>query len=214
MYQPPHFREDDLAVQHSLIRAHPLGFLVTLSPSGLVANAVPFVLDAGEGERGTLRCHVARANPVWKEFDARHEALVIFSGIERYITPSWYATKRDSGKVVPTWNYATVHAYGPLTVQDDRDWLARNVAELTAQQEGARAEPWQVSDAPDEFIAAQLRGIVGLEIPISRLEGKWKMSQNRNAADREGVIVGLSAEDDETAVAMAALVTERSAGKS
>lgn len=214
MYQPLHFREDDLAVQHALIRAHPLGILVTLGAAGMVANAVPFVLDTANGGRGTLRCHVARANPVWKEFDARHEALVIFSGVERYITPSWYATKAETGKVVPTWNYAAVHAYGPLTVKDDRDWLARNVAELTAQQEGARAEPWRVTDAPDDFIAAQLRGIVGLEIPVSRIEGKWKMSQNRNAADRDGVIAGLTAEADEAAAAMAALIVARGAGKS
>lgn len=209
MYQPAHFREDDLAVQHALIRAHPLGFLVTLGASGLVANAIPFVLDAAASGHGTLRCHVARANPLWQDFDARHEALVIFSGIERYITPSWYATKQESGKVVPTWNYATVHAYGPLQVRDERDFVARNVAELTAQQESSREKPWAVSDAPDPFIEAQLRGIVGLAIPISRIEGKWKMSQNRNAADRAGVASGLSAERDEAAAAMAALMRER-----
>ena len=172
MYLPPHFREDDLSVQHALIRAHPLGFLVTLGSTGLAANPVPFVLDPGAGAHGTLRCHVARANPVWKDFDAGHGALVIFSGIERYITPSWYATKRESGKVVPTWNYATVHAYGPLVVKDDRDWLARNVTELTARQEAPRAAPWAVSDAPAPFIEAQLRGIVGLEIPIARASSR------------------------------------------
>lgn len=209
MYLPAHFREDDLGVQHALIRAHPLGWLVTLGSGGLTANAIPFVLDSSAGERGTLRCHVARPNPVWKDFDVRHEALVIFSGLERYITPSWYATKRENGKVVPTWNYITVHAYGPLTVHDDAGWLARNVADLTAMQESTRAEPWAVSDAPDAFIAAQLRGIVGLEIPITRLEGKWKVSQNRNEADRAGVIEGLANETGADAATMARLIAER-----
>ena len=209
MYQPAHFREDDLAVQHALIRAHPLGWLVTLGSAGLSANAVPFVLDGGAGKLGMLRCHVARPNPVWQDFDAKVEALVVFQGVERYITPSWYATKRETGKVVPTWNYATVHAYGTLKVHDDRDWLAKNVAELTAMQETAREAPWAVSDAPAEFIAAQLRGIVGLEIEINRLEGKWKVSQNRPAADVDGVIGGLKAEGVAEAEAMAAMVAAR-----
>lgn len=214
MYQPPLFREDDLAIQHDLIRTHPFGALVTLASTGLVANSVPFVLDTAAGERGTLRCHVARGNPLWKDFDAAHGALVIFSGLDRYITPSWYATKRESGKVVPTWNYAAVHVYGPIVVKDDRDWLAGHVAELTAQQERARQEPWAVSDAPPPFVEGQLRGIVGLEIPIARLEGKWKMSQNRTAADRAGVIEGLGAEPDVEAAELAALIKERNREKS
>lgn len=209
MYQPPHFREDDLAIQHALIRAHPLGVLVTLTPSGLVANHLPFVLDAESGERGTLKCHVARANPVWKDVDVTQDALVVFQGVERYITPSWYATKQDSGKVVPTWNYATVHAAGPIVVRDDRDWLADNVSALTAQHEATRSAPWAVSDAPPAFIEAQLRAIVGLEIPIRQLEGKWKMSQNRNAADRAGVVAGLGAEPDAEAAVMAAEIEAR-----
>ena len=209
MYQPVHFREDDRSIQHALIRAHPLGWLVTLGSTGLTANAVPFVLDAGGGKCGTLRCHVARANPVWKDFDVNVEALAIFQGIERYITPSWYVTKQETGKVVPTWNYVAVHAYGVLKVHDDRDWLARNVAELTGMQEQTRSKPWAVSDAPDEFIAAQLRGIVGLEIEITRLEGKWKVSQNRSAADVEGVIDGLKTEGEAGAEAMAAMVAAR-----
>ena len=209
MYQPAHFREDDLATQHALIRAHPLGWLVTLGSTGLNGNAVPFVLDSSAGKYGTLRCHVARPNPVWKDFDASQDALVIFSGIERYITPSWYATKRENGKVVPTWNYAAVHAYGPIQVHDDAEWLRRNVTDLTNMQEGRRAEPWLVTDAPDTYVAAQLRGIVGLEIPIGRIEGKWKVSQNRVDADRDGVIAGLRAEGSPEDVAMAALVAAR-----
>jgi transcriptional regulator len=214
MYQPPLFREDDLSVQHQLIRENPFGFLVTLASTGLTANPVPFVLHATAGERGALHCHVSRGNPVWKDFDAGHGALAIFSGINRYITPSWYATKRESGKVVPTWNYAAVHAYGPLVVKDDRDWLAAHVAELTAQQERPREAPWAVSDAPAPFVEGQLRGIVGIEIPIARLEGKWKMSQNRVAADRAGVIEGLGAEPDAQAAELAALIKERNRGRS
>jgi len=206
MYQPTHFREDSLAVQHALIRAHPLGLLITLEKTGIVANPVPFVLDADASPRGTLKCHVARANRLWQDFDPAHEALVIFQGVERYITPSWYATKQETGKVVPTWNYVIVQAYGPLVVRDDRDWLAQQIGELTALQESARQDPWAVSDAPEPFVKAQLNAIVGLEIPISRIEGKWKVSQNRPERDREGVVQGLHAEQDDTARAMAALV--------
>jgi transcriptional regulator len=214
MYQPPAFREDRPEVLHALMRAHPLGLLVTIAANGLVANAIPFVLDT-TSERGTLKGHLARANPQWRDFDASHEALVIFQGPQRYITPSWYATKRETGKVVPTWNYATVHAYGPLVVRDDRDWLAQQIRELTAMQETPRDAPWAVSDAPADFIASQIKGIVGLEIPISRIEGKWKVSQNRPEADREGVIAGLYGEGGDAAGAMADLVRARgkSAGK-
>jgi transcriptional regulator len=209
MYQPPHFREERLDVQHAFIRAQPLGLLVTVGAAGLIANPVPFVLDAKASQRGTLKCHLARANPQWRDFDPAHEALVIFQGVESYITPSWYPTKQETGKVVPTWNYVTVHAYGPLQVRDDRAWLARQIAELTALKEGAREKPWAVTDAPETFVEAQLKGIVGLEIPISRIEGKWKVSQNRPEADREGVIEGLRAESGEQAAAMADLVASR-----
>lgn len=209
MYQPAHFREERLDVQQALIRAHPLGLLVTLGSAGLTANAIPFVLDAEASLLGTLKCHIARANSQWKDFDPAREALVIFQGTECYITPSWYATKQETGKVVPTWNYITVHAYGHLRVRDDRDWLARQIGELTALKEGSRARPWAVTDAPRPFIEAQIRGIVGLEIPISRIEGKWKVSQNRPEPDRRGVIAGLNAESDEDSRAMAAFVAAR-----
>jgi transcriptional regulator len=209
MYQPPAFREDRLEVLHALMRAHPLGLLVTVGTRGLVANPIPFVLDAAVSERGTLKGHLARANPQWHDFDAAHEAMVIFQGPQHYITPSWYASKRETGKVVPTWNYAMVHAYGPLHVRDDRDWLAQQIAELTATQETPRAAPWAVSDAPADFIASQIKGIVGLEIPISRIEGKWKVSQNRPEADREGVIEGLNGEGGDAGLAMAELVQAR-----
>lgn len=206
MYQPPHHREDRLEIQHALIRAHPLGTLVTLGPSGLVANALPFVLDASAGPFGTLKVHLARANGQWRDFDPAVEALVVFQGVESYITPSWYPTKRENGKVVPTWNYAVVQAYGPMHIVEDRFWLADQIAALTAQHEAGRAEPWSVADAPPPFVEAQLKGIVGIEIPISRIEGKWKVSQNRPEPDRRGVAEGLRGAGGATNAAMAALV--------
>jgi transcriptional regulator len=206
MYQPPHHREDRLEVQHALIRSHPLGTLVTLAASGLVANAIPFIVDPSRGPFGTLQAHLARANNQWRDFDAKVDALVIFQGIESYITPSWYPTKQDGGKVVPTWNYAVVQVSGPLQVIEDRDWLKTQIGALTALQEGRRAEPWAVSDAPTSYVESQLKGIVGIEIPIARIEGKWKVSQNRPEVDRRGVADGLRALGDETSGAMATLV--------
>jgi transcriptional regulator len=207
MYQPPHHREDRLDVQHALIHAHPFGTLVTLCGGSIVANSIPFVLDA-VGEFGRLRGHVARANTQWRDSDPDVQALVIFQGVERYITPSWYATKRESGKVVPTWNYVTVHAWGRMRAIEDRGWLGDQIAALTRQSEAGREEPWAVSDAPAPYIESQLKGIVGIEIPISRIEGKWKVNQNRPEADRAGVVEGLLAEGDEQ---MAALVAAKGA---
>ena len=209
MYQPPHFREDRLEVLHALMRAHPLGLLVSGGPGGLMANPVPFLLHADMSERGTLHCHVSRANPHWRELQAVAECLVVFQGPQRYITPSWYETKRATGKVVPTWNYATVHAWGPPRVIEDTEWLRANVEALTRAHEGLRPAPWAVDDAPPDFVAAQLRGIVGIEIPIDRIEGKWKVSQNRTDADRAGVVAGLGDEDRKESAVMAALVAER-----
>jgi transcriptional regulator len=209
MYQPPHHREDRLEVQHALIRAHPLGTLVTMSKSGLVANALPFILDAARGTYGTLQAHLARANTQWRDFDPGVDALITFQGIERYITPSWYATKAETGKVVPTWNYVMVQASGQMRVIEDRDWLRTQIGALTAAHEGRRAEPWAVSDAPPAFLEAQIKGVVGIEIPIARIEGKWKVSQNRPIRDRKGVIDGLRAEGDEESEAMARLVPDK-----
>jgi transcriptional regulator len=207
MYQPDHFREDRPEVQHELIRRHPLGLLVSCGPAGLIANPVPFLLAASEGERGVLRCHLARANPQWRELMAAPQCLVVFQGPDHYVSPSWYATKKEHGKVVPTWNYATVHCSGRAVIKDDASWLAVQIDALTRLQEGRRAVPWAVADAPPPFIAAQLRGIVGIEIPIDRIEGKWKVSQNRTEADRQGVVSGLQSEG-ETAAAMVALVRD------
>ncbi len=210
MYQPPHFREDRLAVQHALIRAHPLGLIITAGPAGLQANAVPFLIDSDASEKGTLHAHLARANPQLRELAAVDECLIVFQGPQHYITPPWYPTKRKTEKVVPTWNYITVHAWGRPVVIDDAPWLRQQVGELTASQENVRRDPWAIGDAPADFIAAQLKAIVGLEIPIARIEGKWKVSQNRPAADRVGVVAGLRSEGDET---MAAAVAERGSAK-
>ena len=206
MYLPPLFEETRVEVKHELVRRHPLGTLVTLGATGLEANHVPFALDPEPGPLGTLRAHVARANPVWRDISDKTEALVVFQGPQAYVTPSWYATKQETGKVVPTYNYIVVHAYGMLRAIDDADWLHRFVGRLTDRFESSREKPWAVGDAPPDFISAQVRAIVGIEIPLTRLVGKWKVSQNRPAVDREGVIAGLRESDDANAIAMAAAV--------
>jgi transcriptional regulator len=209
MYQPPHFREDRIEVQHALIRAQSLGLLITAGRDGLQANPVPFLIDADGSERGTLRAHLARANPQWHELAAVAECLVVFQGPHQYISPSLYPTKHEHGQVVPTWNYITVHAWGQPRVIDDVGWLRRQVHDLTSHKESSRSTPWFVSDAPESYVTAQLRGIIGIEVPIARIEGKWKVSQNRPAHDRAGVVAGLrgSGSDGES---IASLVAERS----
>jgi len=208
MYQPTHdkLREDRLEAQHALIRAHPFGAMVTVGPEGLVANHFPFVVHPEVSPLGTLRAHMARANGQWKDLDGSQEALLIFQGPYAYITPSWYPAKAETGKVVPTWNYAIVHAYGRPRVVHDPEWLLRHVSELSDVNEASRAVPWSVADAPEEFVAAQLKAIVGIEIEITRIEGKWKTSQNQPEASREGVVRGLTAQQDERSLAMAGLV--------
>jgi transcriptional regulator len=193
MYQPPHFKEEDIATLHALIRAHPLGLLITGGSEGLTANPLPFLLDAAASEKGTLRVHLARANQQWKHLRDGAELLVVFQGADTYITPSWYATKRETGKVVPTWNYAQVQIRGKAQIMDDADWLAAQINDLTERNERDRDGPWAVSDAPDDYIRSQIKGIIGVEIEILRIEGKWKVSQNRPLADREGVAAGLIA---------------------
>ncbi|MBS0447128.1 MAG: FMN-binding negative transcriptional regulator [Proteobacteria bacterium] len=211
MYLPKHFEETRPEVLHELVRAQPLALLITLGERGLDANPIPLILDADPaGGPGILRGHVARANPVWREARGDVEALAVFQGPQAYISPSFYPSKADGGKVVPTWNYVTVHGRGSLRAVDDADWLRAFVTRLTERHEGPRAAPWAVSDAPDDYIATMLRAIVGIEIVLTSLVGKWKVSQNRPAADRAGVVRGL--EDDATrdahaqAAAMAALV--------
>jgi transcriptional regulator len=189
MYRPDHFNVDDVPRMHALMRANPFATLVSAGAAGLVASHLPTVLK-DEGTCGAIECHVARPNPHWKDLGGG-EALMIFQGAQGYITPNWYPSKAEGGKVVPTWNYAAVHAYGRVEIRQDADWLLRHVTELTAQQERDETPPWAPSDAPPAFIQSMLRGIVGLHFVIARLEGKWKMSQNRGAEDRAGVVQGL-----------------------
>ena len=192
MYVPPAFREDDLAALHGAMREVPLANLVTASAEGLIATPLPLFLAPEEGPYGTLYGHLARANPQWK-LPPTGDAMALFMGPDAYVTPSWYASKREHGKVVPTWNYSAVHAYGAVEFFSDEDRLLDVVSRLTNRHEAARAEPWQVSDAPPAFVRAQLRGIIGLRLPIDRLDGKRKFSQNRSAEDRQGVAAGLAA---------------------
>ena len=205
MYLPKHFEQTDAAALHSLMRAHPLAALVHSGPQGPTADHIPLEFHAGEGPHGTLRGHVARANPLWQQA-AGQTVLAIFGGPQAYVTPSWYAAKREHGKVVPTWNYTVVHAHGVLRVVEDAPWLHALVGRLTDQHEAPRAAPWSVDDAPADYVQPMLRAIVGIEIAVERLVGKWKLSQNRNEADRRGVAEGLAAETGADARAMAAML--------
>lgn len=206
MYIPKHFAEPRVDVLHQLIRARPLSTLVTLSSNGLDANHVPLHLSGQPGPFGTLRGHVARANPIWKDIAEDVEALAIFHGPDAYVTPSWYPTKAETGKAVPTWNYAVAHAYGTLRVIDDASWLRAHLGALTAHNEAAFAEPWHVDDAPADFTEKLIGAIVGIEIVITRLAGKWKTSQNQPTENQAGVVRGLCARGDADAAAMAALI--------
>jgi transcriptional regulator len=196
MYIPASFRENRAERLHDLIVKHPLGLLVTHSGSRLEASPVPFLLYADEGEQGVLRAHMARANPHWKSLAGSAECLVVFQGPDGYVTPSWYPSKAETLKAVPTWNYATVQVYGCPSVIQDSAWLRRQLDDLTSFHERPRPFPWSVSDAPADYTANQMKAIIGIEIPITRIEGKWKMSQNKDAADRIGVIKGMRSDSD------------------
>lgn len=202
MYAPPAFREDRPEYLHAAIRAHPLATLVTHGPSGLTANLVPFTLVTADG-RDLLRAHLARANPQLADLRAGGEALVLFQGPQAYVTPSWYPSKQVHGKVVPTWNYILVQARGRPELIDDAAWLRAQIDDLTALREADRPAPWSVADAPPDFVAAQLKGIAGVEIPIERIEGKWKASQNQPEANRAGVVAGLREQDPASPMASA-----------
>lgn len=202
MYLPTHFEETRPAVLHRLLAAHPLGLLITLDAAGApVANPIPFMLDAQRGALGTLCGHVARANPVWQA--AGQQALVVFQGPDGYISPSGYPGKALHGKVVPTWNYATVQARGPLQVLGDDAAAHALVSQLTDRHEASQPRPWAVADAPADYIAGMLRAIVCIEIPLTALVGKYKLGQNRSAAERDGVVAALQAQGDAPARALA-----------
>ena len=205
MYVPTAFRNEDLASLHGAIRAARLTNFVTVTADGLQATPLPFLLDAEAGQNGTLLGHIARANPQWKS-PPTAEALAIFMGPDAYVSPSWYATKAETGKVVPTWNYSTIHAYGTVEFFDDPQRLLALVTRLTDLHEQPRAKPWSVSDAPEAYIQSQLRGIIGVRMTISRLEGKRKLSQNRTAEDRAGVAAGLAESPSAADRAVAALI--------
>lgn len=206
MYRQSHFKEDRVEVMHELMRAQPLATLVTYAADGITANHIPMALDSEASAHGVLRGHVAKGNSFWKNFDPSVDALAVFQGPQHYITPSWYPSKKEHGKAVPTWNYVVVHAYGPMTIVDDPDWLLAHLQTLTSEHEDGREEPWAVGDAPDDFVARMIKGMVGIEVPISRLEGMWKTSQNRPEQDRLGVVGGLNREGTPSAAQMAGLV--------
>ena len=195
MYLPRHFAEDDVAEMHALMRANPLATLVTHGPDGLDANHIPLLLADAE-PHGKLQGHVARTNSLWQPGRVTGEVLVVFQGDESYISPSGYATKAEHGKVVPTWNYVAVHAYGELKVIDDADWILAQVSALTATHEAALAQPWAVTDAPADYIDRMLGAIVGIELTLTRLLGKWKVSQNQPAANRASLIAALERAGD------------------
>jgi transcriptional regulator len=205
MYVLPAFREDNLAALHDMLRAARLGNFITATGEGLLATPLPLFLAPDEGPYGTLYGHLARANAQWNH-PPIGEAMAVFMGPDAYVTPAWYPSKQEHGKVVPTWNYVTAHVYGTPEFFDDAERLLEVVTRLTNLHEGPRAERWAVTDAPADFIRAQLRGIVGLRLPISRIEGKRKMSQNRNAEDRAGVAAGLAVSDRPSDRAVAELI--------
>ena len=206
MYLPKHFEEPRVEAMHELIRARPLATLVTFSSGGLNANHIPLQLSQEPIPLGTLRGHVARSNPIWSDFAKDVEVLAIFHGPDAYVTPSWYPTKAETGKVVPTWNYAVVHAYGVLRVFDDVSWLRAHLGTLTANNEGRFPEPWSLSDAPHDFTEKLIGAVVGIEIVITRLSGKWKVSQNQSPQNRAGVIDGLRASECPQSLEVATLV--------
>jgi transcriptional regulator len=218
MYMPLQFEEANVEVLHYLIGEHPLGALVTVTQQGLDADHIPFLIHAEPAPYGTLHGHVARANPLWRDGSndpvpprvSKTNALVVFQGPQAFVSPSWYPTKQETGKVVPTWNYVVVHAHGSLRFVDDPVWVRAHLEELTAQHEGHRDAPWKVTDAPDDYVEKMAAAVVGIEISIARLVGKWKVSQNRPPHDRDGVVQGLLGERTPAASIMADLVKARS----
>jgi transcriptional regulator len=206
VYIPKANEETRLPVLHDFIRANPLATLVTMGNSGMIASHIPLVLDDDNSQFGLLKGHISRANTQWKDIETAIDALAIFAGDHHYITPNWYPSKHQDAKQVPTWNYVVTHCYGPLKLIEDPQWLLAHLETLTSIHEASNPVPWKVTDAPPEFNRALLNGIIGLELPIRKIEGKWKVSQNRNAQDRQGVIEGLTQLDTPESLAMKDLV--------
>ncbi|HTH52738.1 MAG TPA: FMN-binding negative transcriptional regulator [Edaphobacter sp.] len=206
MYIPRHHEETRIDVLDRLMCSQPLASLVTMGSSGLFASHLPMLLHRESDDHAVLRAHLSRANRQWRDLSPDVQALAIFSGPQHYITPGWYPEKAETGKVVPTWNYAVVHAYGPLRLIEDPEWLLAHLNTLVDTHEASQPAPWSVSDAPEEFISSLLKGIVGLEMKIERLEGKWKVSQNQTERTRASVMQGLASLGTEPAVAMRDLV--------
>lgn len=212
MYIPQHFDEPRVEVLHALMRARPLATLVTLSADGLNANHIPLLLSDEPAPLGTLRGHVARANAIWRDVAKDVDVLAVFHGPDAYISPTWYPGKAENGKAVPTWNYAVAHAYGSLRVMDDAVWLGAHLGALSRHHEAALPEPWHLSDAPRDYIDKMMAAVVGIEVVITRLLGKWKVSQNQPAQNQAGVIQGLRARADVQSLAMAELIKVKSTG--
>lgn len=206
MYIPPAFREERRPVLDAFMRNNPFAPLVSHGPTGFEATHLPWLLDAADGPHGVLRGHVTRANPHWKAIGTGAEALVIFGGPHAYISPSWYPAKAEHGEVVPTWNYMVVHVTGRVRAIDDADWLRAFVTRLTETHESGRPAPWAVSDAPARYIDGMLKAIVGVELEIAGIEGKWKLGQNRPTADRAGMVAGLAGETGDAAAGIAAAI--------
>ncbi len=206
MFEPLQFREKRIDVMHDLIKKHPFATLVTMGNAGLSADHLPLVLHPECSKNGFLRGHVSAGNPLCKTTQDTIDVLVTFQGPHAYVSPSWYPSKAEHGKVVPTWNYVVVHAHGTLSFRKNSKWLMAHLEKLTGGQESTRPSPWLVSDAPDEFVARQLKGLVGIEIEIQSLQGKWKVSQNKNEQDRSGVEAGLRLEGLAQASALAELI--------
>ena len=196
MYVPKFNDEKDITVLHSLVKSKPLGAWSAIANGEIVVNHIPFVLHENSGEFGTLVGHVARSNGIWQAFSTEVDSVVVFQGDQAYISPSWYPSKHKHGKAVPTWNYIVVHAHGiPRTIEDPQ-WIRQHVNELTDIHESGQQLPWKVSDAPEDYIDKLIGVIVGIEIPITKLTGKWKLGQNRPTADKMGSIAGLMSGDD------------------
>lgn len=208
MYLPKIHEESRLDVLHTLIRAHPLGTWVVADEAELLVNHIPFFLDASRGAFGTLVGHVARANPIWKTAPSTLPSVAVFKGPQTYITPSWYPSKHEHGKAVPTWNYAVVTAHGRPQFIEDRAWLYTHLGHLTEAHEASQALPWKIDDAPPDFTEKLMGAIIGVEIPIERIEGKWKTNQNRPEPDKLGVVAGLLGKGDDESKAMASLVRQ------